>query len=66
MTKRECAIVMAYTGTCMLTGDKLQYFYQYLEEIMGRPIYTHELLELEKEIHQRSYDDFMNLCRNAK
>lgn len=66
MTKRECAIVMAYTGTCMLTGYELQYFYQYIEKIMGRPIYTHELLKFEKEIQQRSYNDFINLCRNAE
>jgi hypothetical protein len=43
MTDREKAIVMAYTGICMLTGDKFQIFHKYVEEIMGRPVYTHEM-----------------------
>ena len=43
MTDREKAIVMAYTGVCMMTGDKLSVFYEYVESIMGRPVYTHEM-----------------------
>jgi hypothetical protein len=43
MTDRERAIVMAYTGYVMLVGNKLCEFYKYLEEILGRPIMTHEL-----------------------
>ncbi len=66
MTKRECAIVMAFTGTCMLTEDNLRYYYQYLEEIMDRPVYTHEWLALESEIKERSREDFISLCKNAK
>ena len=30
MTDTERAIVMAYTGVCMLTGDKLEIFYKYI------------------------------------
>ena len=29
MTKQECAVVMAYTGTVMLTGDNLGIYYKY-------------------------------------
>jgi hypothetical protein len=43
MTDREKAIVSAYTGYAMLVGNKIGVFYEYLEEILGRPIMTHEL-----------------------
>ena len=45
MTDYERAVVMAYTGYAMLTGEKLKYFYEYLSEIMKRPVYTHELAD---------------------
>jgi hypothetical protein len=62
MTDREKAIVMAYTGACMLTGDKFQIFHKYVEEIMGRPIWTHEMAQLADEIKEKSKADFMKLC----
>lgn len=62
MTDKEKAIVMAYTGVTMLTGDKLQIFHRYVEEIMGRPIWTHEMVQLADEIKEKSKDDFMALC----
>lgn len=62
MTDREKAIVMAYTGVTMLKDDKLQIFYKYVEEIMGRPIWTHEMARLADEIKEKSKDDFMALC----
>jgi hypothetical protein len=65
MTKRECAIVMAYTGYCMLTGNNIGVFYKYVEEKIGRPFFTHELLALEQEIKRASEDDFIALCKNA-
>ena len=43
MTKHECAIVMAHTGICMLTGDDFGIYHEYIEKIMGRPVWTHEL-----------------------
>ena len=65
MTKRECAIVMAYTGICMLTGENFSIFHEYIEEKLGRPVHTHELPELKEEIKEKSKDDFLNLCRTA-
>lgn len=65
MTKRECAIIMAFTGSCMLTGDNLRTFYKYVEELMGRPVATHEIAELSEEIKDRSRGDFIDLCRSA-
>lgn len=66
MTQRECAIVMAYTGVCMLKGDDLQVFYDYVAEIMGRPLYTHEIGEQADTIKDAAKDDFMKLCAMAK
>ena len=60
MTDREKAIVMAYTGIAMLKGDKLDEFYDYLEELYGRPVYTHELVEL--DITEKAKPDFIKLC----
>lgn len=66
MTKRECAIVTAYTGYCMLSGDDLEIFNKYAEEKMGRPLYTHEYYTLAKEIQKRAKEDFLELCQNAR
>ena len=59
MTDREKAIVMAHTGICMLTGNKFQIFHKYVEDIMGRPIMTHEIGFLENAIKEKSKADFI-------
>ena len=66
MTDREKAIVTAYTGYAMLTGDKLGIFYRYIKELLGYMPYTHELAneELMKRIHELSKDDFIKICRD--
>lgn len=68
MTDREKAIVMAYTGICMLSGDKFHIFHKYIEDIMGRPVYTHELAydAVEKEIKEKAKDDFLKLCAESE
>lgn len=68
MTVRECAIVEAFTGICMLTGDKRKYFYEYVEEKLGRPVFTHQLGhdDICKELEMASYNDFIELCRTSK
>ena len=62
MTDREKAIIMAYTGVCMLAYDKLPMFHKYIEEIMGRPIWTHEIVQFADEIKEKSKADFIALC----
>ena len=62
MTDREKAIVMAYTGVCMLTGDKFEIFHKYVEDIMGRPVMTHEIGILANVIKEKSKEDFITLC----
>lgn len=65
MTKRECAVIMTYTGAVMLTGDDLQYFYEYIAELMGRPVFTHELAALADDLKEKAKPDFIRLCREA-
>lgn len=62
MTDRERAIVMAYTGVVMLAGDKLDIFYKYVEEKIGEPILTHEVLLLGDKIKKLAEEDFLSLC----
>ena len=68
MTDREKAIVMAYTGVTMLAGDKFQIFHKYIEDILGRPVWTHELaVELVwNEIKEKSKDDFLEICKTKE
>lgn len=62
MTDREKAIVMAHTGICMLTGDKFTIFHKYVDELMGRPVFTHEIGLLADTIKEKSKSDFIALC----
>lgn len=68
MTKRECAVVMAFTGTTMLKSEDIKIFYDYLEELFGRPVYTHELENelIWAEIKEKSQKDFVEICRMAE
>lgn len=58
MTKREAAIVSAYTG--YLIGE-FKDFHAYVEEIMGRPVFTHELPSIAEELKYKSKKDFMSI-----
>ena len=66
MTDKEKAIVMAYTGVAMLTGDKFSIFHKYIEDPLNRPVFTHELAseEVWNEIKEKSKGDFLKLCRD--
>lgn len=68
MTDREKAIVMAYTETTMLTGEKFSIFHKYIEDILGRPVWTHELADdsVCEEIKEKSKSDFLELCKNEE
>jgi hypothetical protein len=60
MTKREAAIVMAFTGKML--GD-FSTFHGYVEEIMERPVFTHEMgsKEIAEEISDKAREDFVNI-----
>jgi len=55
MTKREAAIVSAYTG--FLLG-KFSDLHIYTEQLMGRPVFTHEFIDLEDELREKAKPDF--------
>lgn len=61
MTKREGAILSAYTGIMLCNW---QDYHDYLEELFGRPIFTHEILKLEHEIKRLSEPDFKNIMES--
>lgn len=65
MTDREKAIVMAYTGVCMLTEDKFNIFHKYVDELMGRPVLIHEIGFLADEIKKKAKEDFIKLCEEG-
>lgn len=60
MTKQEAAIVSAYTGIMLGSFSDL---HKYSEEILGRPIFTHEFgnEKVANEIKEKSKPDFMKL-----
>ena len=65
MSKRECAIVSAYTG--ILCGD-FNEFHKYIEELLNRPVYTHEFANkaLWEVIRELWKEDFCNLGKESK
>lgn len=65
MTDREKAIVMAYTGYTMLTGDKLDIFYRYVQEKLGRSVMTHEFADekVSDAIQKAAKEDFIALAK---
>lgn len=60
MTKKEAAIVSAYTG--ILIGE-FSDLHEYIEKILCRPVFTHELSDkkLCVEIKEKSKQDFINI-----
>lgn len=66
MTDKEKAVVMAYTGVVMLTGDKFSIFHKYVEDIMGRPVFTHEMgdRKIDRKIKEKALPDFLKICND--
>ena len=60
VTKREAAIISAYTG--FLLGE-FSDLHEYVEGILGRPVFTHEFGDktVTREIKEKSYDDFISI-----
>lgn len=58
MTKREAAIITAYTGVFIGDVDEL---YKYVSEIMGRTVFTHEFDRMADEIKEKAEKDFLAL-----
>lgn len=58
MTRREATIVSAYTGYFI---GGLNDLYKYLSELIGRPIYTHEIPAVLDKYHSKIRQDFVML-----
>jgi hypothetical protein len=60
LTSRQAAILGAFTGVLMGPFSEM---HAYIEEIMGRPVWTHEMgsKALAKEISDRARPDFLAL-----
>lgn len=60
MTKREAAIVAAYTG--YLIGE-FSDMHEYVEKVMGRPIFTHEMASegFMEELREKTKQDFITM-----
>jgi len=64
MTRRESAIISAFTGILCGPFDAM---HEYVEEILGRPVFTHEMgdKKVAEEIKKKSKADFIDICRNV-
>jgi len=64
MTKQEAAIVSAYTG--YLIGE-FGPMHEYIEKIIGRPVFTHELgsSEMSDRIREAAKPDFVGIKIDA-
>lgn len=60
MTKREAAIVSAYTGILIGNFSEMQ---AYAEDLFGRPIWTHEFgaEHFAGELKELSREDFIRI-----
>lgn len=65
MTLEERVIVETYTGYCMTSGDERNAVYKYMQKLLDRPVYTHELAQesVVNELHEKSKADFIGLCK---
>ena len=65
MNKREAVVIGAYTGILMGDFDDM---HEYIEEIMERPVFTHELASQKicDEIKELSKLEFLRICKSAE
>lgn len=66
MTKREAAVIQAYTGYVILAGDDMKIFYKYCKKLLGFTLYTHEYIKYADEIKELSKPDFIEICKNLE
>ena len=58
LTREQAAVIGAYTG--ILSGP-LSEMHEYIEKVMGRPVFTHEMANdaVNDEIREKSKADFL-------
>lgn len=67
MTDWEKAVIMDYTGTVLLSGEKLDIFHRYVQAKLNRPIWTHEYgyASVQKEIKDACKHDLLMICADT-
>lgn len=65
LTRRQAAIIGAYTA--FLCGPFVD-VHRYIEEVIGRPVWTHELADrgMWEEIREAAKEDFIALCHRKE
>lgn len=66
MTKYEAAVIMAYTGVCLLVGDDMAIFQRYVCGLLGHPIWSHEYPAYADKIKELSADDFRDIMEHLE
>lgn len=61
MTVREGAVLSAYTG--VLLCESFTPVHEYIEHILERPVFTHEIPSLTDEIKEKSRAEFEAIIR---
>ncbi len=56
LTKQQGAVISAFTG--FLSGEFADY-HEYVEKIMGRSVFIHEIPSLAVEIREKAREDFI-------
>lgn len=64
MTKREGAVISAYTGIFVCKDFSI--VHAYIEELMGHPVFTHQIPALQEEIKQRSEKEFKEIIESQE
>lgn len=64
MTRRESAILGAFTGILCGPFDAM---HEYIEQIMGRPVFTHELANetTVQQIKDKARPDFLKMTESV-
>lgn len=65
MKKREALVITAYTGTLLCDFSDFQDF---ASEIIGRPIFTHEIAheEISEELRKKTSKEFFEIMKNLE
>lgn len=64
----ERAILTLYTGYCFVQGDEMDEVYKIAKELIGRPVYSHELHNetTVKELQCRVKPQFVKIMENLE
>lgn len=66
MTKKEAVLLSAYTGVLLVPN--FSDVHKFCEELLGRPLFTHELVleNVRKETKEKCYPMILEMIENIK